>query len=363
MSDDGGSRRGRLPGVRGTLDWWTLPMFLLVGLAGAVLAGALSAVYYGQQVSGLEEETRSSRAELRGAVEAVEAAREDALADIEAEVDAVREALTRELPFEDVTTDGVFALRAVTGTSGSGQQGAPAGDAQPSGAVLAQEQQTGEPTPPPEEQQPPDEEPPPEEPSPAPPPRPSRPPVERFATGFAVASDGGTTFIATVHSLIADPDAPGGVVGEVEVITPRGTARGIVHSWDEGRDLALIRADIGEVALLAWRPSEEGLVVGERIIAAGVTPTLNTVQVSGQVAYTDVTLLVTDLPRIDFLRGAPIVDPRGLVVGIYSTGYRPFGSAGGDGQGSAPVQLLCERMLRNCQALEADPEEPPEESG
>lgn len=356
MSDDGAPRRGRLSGAREPLGWWTLPMFLLVGLAGAVLAGSLAAVYYGQQVSGLEQETRASRAELRNAVEDVERAREEALASIEQEVDAVREALTREFPFEDVTTDGVVALRAVTGGSGGAQQGAPAGGGQPSGAVLAQEEPPQDPTQEPT-QDPTEDRQQPEEPAPPPEPAPSRrPPVERFASGFAVASDRGTTFIATVYSLIADPDAPGGVVGEVEVITPRGTAPGVVHSWDAGRDLALIRTDIGEVGLLAWRPSADGLAVGERVIAAGVTPTLNTVQVTGQVAYTDVTLLVTDLPRIDFLRGAPIVDSRGLVVGVYTTGYEPFGAAGGDGQGSAPAQLLCERMLRNCDALEADPE-------
>ncbi|MBW3619428.1 MAG: hypothetical protein KY461_04235 [Actinobacteria bacterium] len=358
MSDDDASWRERLPGARTQLGWWTLPMFLLVGLAGAVLAGSLAAVYYGQQVNALEQETASSRAELRGAVEDVERAREEALGSIEAEVDAVREALTREFPFEDVTVSGVVALRAVTGSTGSGAQGAPAGDGEASGAVLAQEEQTGEPTQEPSPTGEPTGEP---TASPSPEPtrtsRPSRPTEERVATGFAVAFDGGTTFIATVHSLIADPGAPGGVVGEVEVITPRGTARGIVHSWDAGRDLALIRADIGEVELLPWRPDEEGLVVGERLITAGVTPTLNTVQVSGQVAYTDVTLLVTDLPTIDFLRGAPIVDPQGRVVAVYTTAYRPFGAPAGDGQGAAPVHLLCERMLRNCDALEADPDE------
>ncbi|MBW3658145.1 MAG: serine protease [Actinobacteria bacterium] len=355
MSNDDASWRERLPGARERLGWWTLPMFLIVGLAGSVLAGSLAAVYYGQQVSGLEEETRSSRAELRGAVQDVERAREEALAEIEDEVESVREALTREFPFEDVTTSGVVALRAVTGTSSQGQQQAPAGGGEADGAVFAQETtEPGEPTATDEPQQDPATSP---SPSPPPSPPPSGPREERFATGFAVASDRGTTFIATVHSLIADPDAPGGVVGEVEVITPRGTARGIVHSWDAGRDLALIRADIGEVPLLAWRPSGEALGVGERLIAAGVTPTLNTVQVAGQVAYTDVTVLVTDLPHIDFLRGAPIVDPRGLVVGVYTTEYRPFGSSAGERQGSAPAQLLCERMLRNCEALEAEPEE------
>lgn len=353
----------RILGSRDRLGWWTLPVFVMVGLGGAILAGALATVYYGQQVDALEEETREGRNELRDAVINVEDAGQEALAAIEEQVAAVRDSLTRELPFEDVTTSGVVALRVTVGgrPSGAAQNGsaAPAGDARPSGAVLARQEPT---EPPPDEQEPDQQEPSPQppgtapSPQPSPSPPPSRPRQQRVASGFTVASDGGTTFIATTHALIADPASPGGVVAGVEVITPAGTFPGVVHSWDAGRDLALIRAEIGRVELLEWRRSDAALRAGDRIVAAGVTPTLNTVQITGQVAFVDVTMLITDLPVVEFLRGAPIVDSTGLVVGMVSADYAPFGSEAGDRQAMVPIQLLCERMLRNCDALEADPD-------
>jgi outer membrane biosynthesis protein TonB len=355
------SWRDRLLGDRDRLGWWTLPVFVAVGLTGAVLAGALAVVYYGQQVDAIEEETRASRADLRNAVTDVEAAGEAALEAIESEVDAVREILGRELPFEDATTVGVVSLRAVARGSSSSNP-PPASGESPSGApaTAAQESQPTEPEdeptepqgPSPDPQGPPAQDP--EEEQPPPRTAPPRPQEERFASGFAVATDGTVTFFATTYALVEDPDAPGGVVASVDVITADGTVTGAVHSWDAGRDLALIRAEVRAVELLEWRPREEGLVVGERLVAVGVTPTLNTVQVSGSVAFWDVTLLVTDLTVVDFLRGAPIVDSEGLVVGVVSDDYRPFGAAAGERQSMVPVPLLCERMLRNCELLEVE---------
>lgn len=350
-----GTWRDRLLGDRDRLGWWTLPVFLVVGLTGAVLAGALAVVYYGQQVDAIEEETRESRAELRNAVTQVEDAGQEALDAIEAEVDAVRETLARQLPFEDATTVGVVALRAVVGgTPPAEPPPPPADDQEPAGAGRTDGAPAG-----PEATEPDDgqgtesgeQEPPPEEEPQRPPPRPRE---ERVATGFAVAADGTTTFIATTYDLVADPGSDAGVVATVDVITAGGTVTGAVHSWDAGRDLALIRAELRGVELLEWRPPADPLAIGERIVAAGVTPTLNTVQVSGVVAFSDVTVLVTDLTIIDFLRGAPIVDGSGLVVGIVSGRYAPFGPEAGTRQSMIPVQLLCERMLRNCELLEGE---------
>lgn len=339
------SWRDRLLGDRDRLGWWTLPVFVVVGAVGAVLAGSLAAVYYSQQVNGLEEETREGRAELRGAVTEVQDAGQEALDAIEAEVEQVRESLTDVLPVPDAPAVGVVTLRATIGGSRSqgspSQQPAPAGDTTPNGAPAQQTEapQPSEPAQPPA--------------SPQPSPQPARPSEVRVGTAFAVASDGTTTFFATAYDLIRDPSAPGGVVETVELTTAGGTVTAAVHSWDAGRDLAMVRADVGRTELLEWRPAAEALAPGDRVIAVGVTPTLDTVQLAGEVGFLDVTVMVTDLPSVGFLRGAPLVDSEGLVVGVLSDRYAPFGPEAGSDQSEVPIQLLCERMLRNCDALEA----------
>lgn len=330
----------RLLGDRDRLGWWTLPLFLLVGLAGAILAGSLTSVYYAQQVDALEAETREARESAQRAAEEVLAARDEALTEIEKQVDRVRDSLSGELPFESVTDQGIVLIRAFVASSAAA---APAGSDEAVAAAVQQD------SPSPEESPSPTVAPP----SPQPQPR----VTERFGTGFAVAVEDGVAYFATTYTVVADRSAPGGIAQQVEVQTASGRFEGRVHSWDEGRDLALVSAPTGEVAITPWRRSAEPLAPGARVVLAGVTPSLDGVQLESTVAYVDIGVLVTSLPDIGYLRGAPIVDSQGLVVAVFSSDYTPFGAAGGERQGSVPVQLLCERMLRSCETLEAEPTE------
>ena len=303
-------------------------MFVVVALTGAVLAGALATVWYGQQVDALEDETAAGRQELRDAVEDVRAAGEEALDAIASEVDAVRQSLDRDLPFEEVSAHGIVSVQAGIGR----QQPSPSGDGQPQGAALQDEGGETEPSDPPSPQ--------------------STYRELRRGTGFAVAQEGEVVFLATTFSLVADPETANGVSEAIEVTTPDGTFPAVVHSWDEGRDLALLRGEIGGLEILDWRPAGEELTIGARLVVAGVTPNLQGIQIAGVLGFVDVDAVITDLPRIELLTGAPIVDDRGHVVAVYSTRYAPFGV--GAGQASVPARLLCERMLRNCEALEPE---------
>lgn len=323
--------RRRFLGARDRLGWWTLPVFVMVGLGGAILAGALATVYYGQQVDSLKDETRQGREELRNAVDEVREAGDEALDAIGSEVDAVRDALDTDLPFDDVPARGVVSVRAFVGP-----EAAPPATEAPSPGAEGEES--------------------PEAPEP-------RYREERIGSGFAVAQEGAVAFIATTYALVFDRDAAGGVAETVEVTTPGGTFEAAVHSWDANRDLALLRAEVGDIDILEWRPGSAEVEPGDRMVVAGVTPSLDGLQIPGQLVHADVGVLFTDLPRLDLLRGAPIVDDRGLVVGIYATAYTPYGAGGGSDQAAVPARLLCERMLRNCEALESGTEESPTPSG
>lgn len=336
----------RLVGSARRLGLWTLPAFLVVGLAGAVMAGGLAVVFYSLQVGGLEAETRESREQLSQAVEDVQKAGEEALEAIEDEVASVRESLTREVPIEDLDELGVVVVRAIVGAPPPADPQAPPADggteAQGAPDTMAAAQEQQQPTEQPAQQ--------PTEPAPP-------PPTPRVGVAFAVAADGPVTYFATSFGLVADDAARAGVVEAVEVVTANGTFRGVVHSWDDGRDLALIRAEAGQFRIGEWRPSEQPLAVGERLTIVGVTPTLDAVFLNAVVGYADVTMVVADIPVVEFMRGAPIVDQSGNLVAVYTLGYRPFGGQAGDRQAIAPIGLLCERMLRNCEELEADPSE------
>ena len=343
----GGGPRGRsvwdrLTGDLDHIGWSVLPLFVAVGLAGAVMAGALTVVYYSQQVSDLEAQTRDARGELDQAVVDVEDAASDALEAIGSEVEAVQDALARTVPVEDIAALGLVVVEAqvnappppsatVTPTPAETEP-APAGTDAPQPAA------EGDPTP--SEAESPSTEP---TPSPTPTAAPVRP---RLGVAFAVAISGGDAFLATSYDLVVDPDARAGVVEQVVIRTINGTETlGTVHSWDEVRGVALLRAPIGALPIGPWRPAAEPLDVGDRLTAIGLTPQLEEVQVDGTVGQADAEAIVASLPDIDFLRGAPIVDREGRIVAIYTPGYRPFGAAGGDRQAIAPVSLLCERML------------------
>lgn len=318
-----GGWRERLWGSRDRIGWWTVPVFAAVGLAGAVLAGALAVVYYGQQVNGLEEETRASREELRGAADEVAEARDDAVARIEEEVDRVEQALGDALPVEDA---GAFGVAVIDVT------------------VPVEPGPTSQPSPAPE---------PPPSPSPTGSPaaladtRGQAETERRTGSAFAVARDGDATFFATSYELVDDPDVDDSAVETVELATSAATVTAEVHSWDADRGLALLRADVGEVRLPDWR-GERPLAPGDRVVALGLTPSLETIQVGASVTFADGEAIVTDLPSLSLTRGGPLVDRRGRVVGVVATEYLPFGSGAAEERPAVPVRLLCERLLRAC---------------
>lgn len=342
--------RERLFGSRDRIGWWTVPVFLAVGLAGAVLTGGLAVIYYSNQVDALRDETRSAREESTRAREEIREATDEALETINEQVDAVRQSLTTELPVEDAFAAGVVVVRAFPGPPPQPEpQPEPEPDGRGQQGTDAQSQQANQEDPPPEE--PPTEEPP-------PPPDRGQP---RFGSAFPVVRDGGTTFVVTAFEVIESPYAPGQLVQDIELITADTTLRAEVHSFDESLDLALLRVG-AELAVPEWRPLEEALGPGDKLWAVGLTPTLNTVQVGGTIALLDPRVVVSDVVILDFLRGGPLVDLDGRVIAVASSAYRPYGGEESEGHAGIPIRALCERLLR-CTPEQQGDTPPPEDAG
>lgn len=359
----------RVLGGRDRLGWWLLPLFVMVGLGGAVLAGSLAVVYYAQQVSQLESETREAREELVGAADEVRGAADDALEEIDDKVEAVRQELARGLPLEDALEVGVVRLEVDTRLDGSrqepeseprvepaafrprtarlaaendaddaGDDGADADDAGDDGDDGADADDAGDDEPEPRTE---------EEPTPPSDPGPSRQVrLRRSGTGFVVVVDGDTAFLVTSLGLLDDPRTDDRVPADVEVTVrlAAGSTTATVHSWDESNDLLLLRATIGNVEPLEWREQGDELAPGDRLVAVGATPDLQPVRVGSELAGVSRRALVTSLPALGLLDGGPVVDIEGNVVGVAVSSHRALG---GD-HVVVPIRRLCDRLLSTC---------------
>lgn len=332
MSEDGTGWRRRLLGDRDRLGWWLLPMFVAVGLAGAVLAGSLAVVFASQRVDRLTRETAGARADLQDAAEDVREAADEAIEEIRAEADAFRDQFSAELPYEDAAQAGVIHLELRAEVPDP---------AAVSAAPAVQEPDPGDQDPDADEDagtEAPDE---PEEPT-APP---ATIELVRRASGFVVARDGDDAFVATTFALLADPSRPDTPLDlAVRAVTAGGETSGRVHSWQAARDLLLLRVPLRGVEPLPWRPADEPLAPGDRVTGVGVTPGLGAVRVGGTVAAVEAPALVTDLPSLGLLAGGPVVDGQGRVVAVGSTRYAPFGAD----PLAIPVRLLCDEILARC---------------
>ncbi|MEX1178640.1 MAG: serine protease [Nitriliruptor sp.] len=294
------SWRSTLLGDRDRLGWWLLPLFVAVGLAGAVLAGSLAVVFSSQRVDRLTQETASARADLATAADDVREAADEAIAAIEEDAEAVRDQLATDLPYADAAAVGIVRLEVElelpTTRDRDGEEVGPSAE-------------------------------------------------RRRANGFLVARDGDEGFVVTTLGLLEDPARPGvPLETPVTLRAAKGSSSARVHSWHADRDLLLLRAPVAGLDPLPWRPAEEAIGPGDRVTAVGLTPGLGAVRVGAVVAAADGTGVITDLPTLELLAGGPVVDARGRVVGVASTRYSPFS---GDPV-VVPIRALCDELLASC---------------
>lgn len=302
--------RERLLGGPRRLGAWTLPIFIAVGLLGAVLAGSLAAVYYAQQVADLEEQTAAARRDLTGAVEQVSEAAEEAIASIEREVNAVRDEFAVAVPIEDPAAKGMASVRTTVVVEPAQEPPPPAPGATES--------------------------------------PPGRPAVTetRLGSAFAVVAAEGSTFFVTTFAMVDDPLRPGVPIQSAEIAYAGNVVDAEVHSWDVDHDLALLRVDgLGRVPITEWRPADEPIAAGGRLFVSGLLPSGTLAQFPTRIGAVDPAAILTDAALVDVLRGGPLFDAQGRVVAVASTAYRPFGE-GGNSNPAIPVRLLCESLIR-----------------
>lgn len=265
---------------------WILPLFVLVAVLGAALAGGLAYLYYGQQVARLTETTASARADLDGAVDRATTAVADAEAAIDAQVQRVEERVAAGVPVATPAEVGVYAVAAD----------------HPGGEV-------------------------------------------RVGSAFTLFSDARETYFAASYRLVAD--GTGGAVPQARVAVPgQPPVVATVHAFDRDLDVAVLVAAGGPLPILPWRPPEEPLAAGDAIYLVGVAAADTPAVLSGSVGGVGPEAVLADVPLNAFVAGGPLVDAGGRAVAVSSLAYAPAGDVPGDLGYAVPMRLLCRRLLQ-----------------
>lgn len=272
-------------GTERRIGLWVLPLFLVMGLLGATLAGGLAMLYYGQQVRDLERSTTRvlSQLEERGAQ--LEQTAEEAQKAIEDQVRQVRETIAQDPPITSPNDAGIYAVAA-----------------RHAGGEV------------------------------------------RVGSGFTIFSDAGETYLVTSYSVVATPD--GFAVRTADVYLPSNTVTATVHNYDRDLDVATLRLRGGPLPVPEWRPGDQEVRRGDLVYAAGIagpgTPTV----LEGVVAGVSAQAVLPDLPLNAFLSGGPLLDAAGKVVAVASISYQPYGPVDGDLNYAVPVREICKRLVR-----------------
>lgn len=163
-------------------------------------------------------------------------------------------------------------------------------------------------------------------------------------TAFAVASDSEQTLLLTSYTTVkAATRQPGPALkvrqGDEDI-------RADLWTWHEERDLALLILAKGSVPRLALAATEPPVRTGERLFAISGLGTAGGAVSQGFVADLSAAGIQHDAAIGSAYQGGPMVNSEGAVVAVASRAYAPLGFAT-DGVYFAPlVQAACEKVLK-----------------
>lgn len=163
-------------------------------------------------------------------------------------------------------------------------------------------------------------------------------------SAFAVASDSEQSLLITSYTTVkAATRQPGPALkiqqGDTEV-------KGQIWTWQEDRDLALIVLDKGSVPRLPLASNDPPINTGERLFAISGLGSAGGAISQGFVADVSAAGLQHDASIGPAYQGGPLIDSEGAVVAVASRGYAPLGFTT-DGVYFAPlISAACEKVLK-----------------
>lgn len=163
-------------------------------------------------------------------------------------------------------------------------------------------------------------------------------------SAFAVASDADQTLLlASFNTVRAATFTPGPQVfvrkGDDEV-------RVTVWTWQPERDLALLVLNRGNQPKLDFAPANPPLKLGERVFAVSGLGAAGASVTQGFVADVSGTAIQSDAAVGTHFQGGPLVNSEGAVLGVASRAFAPLGFQSDGVYFSMPIRGACDRVLR-----------------
>lgn len=162
-------------------------------------------------------------------------------------------------------------------------------------------------------------------------------------SAFVVAADAEQSFFLTSLEVVrASTASPG------PGITLRRDDEEVdatLWTWDEGRDLALLIVQRPNLPRLEWAPTDPPLGLGQRVFAvqglggagAGIT--------QGFIADVSSSGIQHDASVSGAYEGGPLVNSNGEVIGLATTWYTPLGFRSAEVPYAPPIRSACDQVL------------------
>jgi S1-C subfamily serine protease len=162
-------------------------------------------------------------------------------------------------------------------------------------------------------------------------------------SAFVVFADSEQSYLLTSFEVIraatAEP-APAVTVrnGDQEL-------EATVHTWDEGRDLALLVIPVGDQPALPFVSDPNSIQTGDRVFAVSGLGSDGASVAQGVVADAAQDAVQHDTPIGAAYRGGPLLSGDGTVVGVASRRYAPLGFDPLAVFFAPPIRLACDSVI------------------
>jgi S1-C subfamily serine protease len=162
-------------------------------------------------------------------------------------------------------------------------------------------------------------------------------------TAFVVASDSDRSFLITSFNIVraatAKPQPPLVIRKGAETIEAE------LWTWQESRDLALLIVKKPSLPRLNWGISTD-VRLGQQIFAVSGFGTAGGSITQGFIADVSSNGVQHTAPLGAHFQGGPLLSDRGLVLGIASRTYEPFGFPSDGVWFAPPIRSTCESLLK-----------------